>query len=64
MEIQLDQESFETLVASEVDGRIAPDDLARLEAEPHRWAAVLRDLVDDLDDALERVAQSDRKSVV
>ena len=60
MEIQLDQESFETLVASEVDGRIAPDDLARLEAEPHRWAAVLRDLVDDLDDALERVAQSDR----
>jgi SNF2-related domain/SNF2 Helicase protein/Helicase conserved C-terminal domain len=60
MEIQLDQTTFETLVASEVDGRIAPGDLALLEAQPQRWGATLHRLLEEIEDALEAVARSDR----
>jgi superfamily II DNA or RNA helicase len=60
METQLDQTTFETLVASEVDGHIAPDDLALLEAQPQRWSATLHHLLDEIDEVLETVARSDR----
>ena len=60
METQLDQTTFETLVASEVDGHIGPDDLALLEAQPQRWAATLHHLLDEIEEALESVARSDR----
>ncbi|HEY6415261.1 MAG TPA: hypothetical protein VIX41_03450, partial [Acidimicrobiales bacterium] len=60
METQLDQTSFEALVASEVDGQIAADDLPTLAAQPQRWAATLHHMLDEIEDMLEAVARSDR----
>jgi superfamily II DNA or RNA helicase len=60
METQLDQASFETLVASEVDGQIAPDGLALLAAQPQRWAATLHHLLEEIEETLEVVARSER----
>jgi SNF2-related domain/SNF2 Helicase protein/Helicase conserved C-terminal domain len=60
METQLDQTSFEALVASEVDGQIAADDLSALAAQPQRWAATLHHMLDEIEDMLEGVARSDR----
>jgi hypothetical protein len=52
MEIELDGTTFETLVASEAYGQIAADERTMLEAQRDRWAATLRELFDDTDDAL------------
>ena len=60
METQLDQTSFEALVASEVDGQIAADELSALAAQPQRWAATLLYMLDEIEDALEAVSRSDR----
>src|SRR5918994_7842225 len=60
METQLDQATFETLVASEVDGQIPLDDRTLLEAQPQRWAATLHHLLEEIEEALEAVARSDR----
>jgi hypothetical protein len=60
MEIELDRFTFESLVASEIDGQLEPDDLALLEAQPQRWAATLHHLLEEIEDALDNVARSDR----
>ena len=60
METQLDQTSFEALVASEVDGQIAADDLPALAAQPQRWAATLHHMLEEIEDTLEAVSRSGR----
>ena len=60
METQLDQTSFEALVASEVDGQIGADDLSALTAQPQRWAATLHHILEEIEDTLEVLARSDR----
>ncbi|MGH9213507.1 MAG: DEAD/DEAH box helicase [Acidimicrobiales bacterium] len=48
------------LVSAEAAGDIADDELTTLEAVPDRWEATLRELLDETEESLERVARSDR----
>ncbi|HEY3139895.1 MAG TPA: DEAD/DEAH box helicase [Acidimicrobiales bacterium] len=58
--MRLDQTTFEALVASEVAGESAPDELALLEADPEQWEATLRSLLAETEEWLDTVARSDR----
>jgi hypothetical protein len=56
----LDRNDFHVLVSAVAAGELGPEQRAQLEASPDRWAAALRELLDETEDALDRVARSDR----
>ncbi len=62
-----DQPMFEAAVWAVADGAASADQLALLEAEPHRWLLTLESLIDDTEDRLDSVRQltgSERSQVV